>query len=80
MSSDKEGKFCRSCHWGLQNSFSQTDVCIRKVVISRVEGPRIVKLNPLVERSILGGCGPSGKYWEPQRHRERGMMDERLIP
>lgn len=77
---EKEGKFCRTCHWGVLNQFSQTDVCIRKVVISRVEGPRIVKLNPHFERSILGGCGPSGRYWQKHTYRERGSLDPRLIP
>ncbi len=76
----EQKRYCRTCHWGIRNNADLTDICIRKVVITAVEGPKIVPLNTHLERSILGGCGPSGKYWEAQRYRERGLMDERLIP
>lgn len=76
----EQKRYCRTCHWGVRNKVDLTDLCIRKVVITAVEGPKIVPLNPYFERSVLGGCGPSGKHWEPQRHRERGLLDERLIP
>jgi len=76
----EQKRYCRTCHWGVRGNVGQVDFCIRKVVVNPVDGPRIVPLNPRLERSILGGCGPRGKYWEAERGRQSGMMDERLIP
>ena len=78
-------RYCRTCDWGRRNDKGFTDLCVRKVVEDKVEGPQIVSLSCKNERSviagIMGGCSPDGKFWkERNAHRSSWALDERLIP